>query len=133
MTETVYYLSAGVVWVVGINYTTTKILTMNKKNIILYVIIVYLTIISIVTSLFLIESIGVILAKSNIALIISLLVNLTMTVLNVLFFRMRRYQKDFRLILLYNSIYSLIYGIGVQVAGLLIVNYSGFNFSVFYV
>ncbi len=106
---------------------------MNKKSLILYIVLIYLTIISIFTSVFLIESIDEIWAKGNVLLMISLLINLTIAIFNILLFTMNRRQKDYRLILLFNSVYSLIYGVGIRIAGIVIINYLGFNFSLLYI
>ena len=108
-------------------------MTINKKNVVLYAIIGYLTIISLSTSGFLIYSIGEIIAKRNEMLMISLVLNLAMTAFNIMFFRMKRQKKDYRLILLFNSIYAIIYGFAIKVAGVLVINYLGFNISLLYI
>ena len=104
---------------------------MNKKKLVLYPIIIYLTMISIVTTLWFMMSLIDILTNGNIVAFIAIVINLGVFILNVRFFSMKDEKKDYKIILVCNSIYCLFSGFGVKAAGFLIVYDLGFNFGLF--
>ena len=104
----------------------------NRKRYIIKALIIYITILNVVISYNLLLSIGELLSKFNIFCLSILLLNIFTSIFNTIFLFRKELNKNYNSVLLYNSIFCMISGFGLRVAGY-IINYNlGADLSVYF-
>jgi len=104
-------------------------------NFFIKAILIYLSILCLIVSVSFLIHIAGILNDSTITAIgglVFLAIYLFILIINVLFLIRKKAVKDFKLVLLYNFIFSLISGIGLRLPGFLLVNNLGADISIVY-
>lgn len=87
-----------------------KKMMMNRSNFFIKAVIIYLTILSLLVSFALLTRINAIIGNLNLFFLCLLLIVLFISVTNVIFLFRKNSIKDYRLVILYNLIFSLISG-----------------------
>jgi hypothetical protein len=108
------------------NMTTNKDLNFIKVS------ISYLTLVSIVTSIAILIKVDEVIGNFNLFFITILLVNIFVMAVDLFFLFRKKAEKDYKLVLLINVIYSLISGFEVRGGGYIISNNLGSDLSIYF-
>jgi hypothetical protein len=104
----------------------------NRKIYFIKALIIYLLILSILLCSILLIRIEEILNNFNLFFLSLLLLNIFIVAINCIFLFRRNLPNDYKLVLLYNSIFSLVSGISFRMFGYAVSNNLGVDFSTFF-
>lgn len=104
----------------------------NKKAYCIKGLIVYLLILSVIVCGILLTRIVEILDNFNLFFLSLLLLNISMVAVNGTFLFRKKSLKDYKLVLIINSVYSLISCLEFRAFGVIVSNNLGIDFSLFY-